>query len=84
LQRLRDAVDVLQRKATPEEVDEYRHFVLMLAEMVANAHREDGVSVSPAEQAAIDEISASLGGAGGAGGTGGNGGGTGNGGGGGA
>jgi len=32
-----------------------------LAERVAHAHREDGVDVSPPEQAAIDEISASLG-----------------------
>jgi hypothetical protein len=61
LQHLRDAVEVLQRKATPEEVDEYRRFVLMLAGMVANAHREHGVAVSDAEQAAIGEISASLG-----------------------
>ena len=61
LQHLRDAVDVLQRKATPEEVDDYRRFVLNLARMVADAHREDGKSIAPAEQAAIDEISASLG-----------------------
>jgi len=31
---------------------------------VANAHREDGVSVSDAEQAVIDEISTALEGAG--------------------
>ena len=34
----------------------------MLAEKVANAHREHGQSVSDAEQAAIDEITAALGG----------------------
>ncbi|MFL5822052.1 MAG: hypothetical protein ACJ764_01265 [Solirubrobacteraceae bacterium] len=61
LQHLRDAVDALQRKATPDEVDGYRRFVLSLAETVAAAHREDGVSVSKDEQAAIDDISASLG-----------------------
>jgi hypothetical protein len=61
LEHLRDAVEVLKRKATADEVDGYRRFVLMLAEMVANAHREDGVSISPPEQAAIDDISASLG-----------------------
>jgi hypothetical protein len=61
LQHLRDAVAVLERKATSDELDAYRRFVLMLAEMVANAHREDGVSVSPAERTAIDEISTSLG-----------------------
>src|SRR5436190_21406554 len=44
LQHLRDAIEVLERKATPEEVEEYRRFVLTLAEKVANAHREDGVA----------------------------------------
>jgi hypothetical protein len=61
LQRLRDAVGVLEQKATPDEVDGYRRFVLMLAERVAGAHREEGQDVSEAERAAIDEISASLG-----------------------
>jgi hypothetical protein len=61
LQHLRDAVAVLERKATPDEVDGYRRFVLTLAEKVANAHREHGKSVSDAEQAAIDEIAAALG-----------------------
>ena len=61
LQRLRDAVGVLEQKATPDEVDGYRRFVLMLAERVAGAHREEGQAVSEAERAAIDEISASLG-----------------------
>jgi len=62
LQHIRDAVGVLERKATPEEVADFRRFVLALAERVANAHREDGMAVSSSEQAAIDEISASLGG----------------------
>jgi hypothetical protein len=61
LQHLRDAVGLLESKATPEEVDGYRRFVLMLADKVANAHREDGEAVSEAERAAIDEISAALG-----------------------
>ena len=60
LQHLRDAVAVLDAKATPDEVSDYRGFVVALAERVAHAHREDGVEVSPPEQAAIDEISASL------------------------
>jgi hypothetical protein len=63
LQHLRDAVEVLERKATPEEVEGYKRFVVTLAEKVANAHREGGASVSDAERAAIDEISTSLGGA---------------------
>jgi hypothetical protein len=61
LQHVRDAVDVLELKATTEEVGDYRRFVLTLAEKVANAHREGGTSVSDAEREAIDEISASLG-----------------------
>ena len=64
LQHLRDAIEVLQRKATPDEVDGYRRFVLMLADKVASAHREDGVAVSDPEKAAIDEVTAALGGAG--------------------
>ena len=61
LRRLRDAVDVLERKVTPEELEDYRRFVLTLADKVATAHREDGESVSPAERTAIEEIAASLG-----------------------
>jgi hypothetical protein len=61
LQHLRDAIELLDRKAAPEEVEDYRRFVLALADKVAKAHREEGDQVSAAEQAAIDEISASLG-----------------------
>ncbi len=61
LQRLRDAVAVLESKASAEELDDYRRFVLALAERVAEAHREHGVTVSDQEQAALSEISNSLG-----------------------
>jgi hypothetical protein len=61
LQHLRDAVALLEQKATPEEVAGYRRFVLDLSERVANAHREGGEQVSEAERTAIGEISASLG-----------------------
>ena len=61
LPRLSDAVDLLERKATSEDAGAYKSFILALADKVANAHREDGKSVSDAEQAAIEEISASLG-----------------------
>jgi hypothetical protein len=61
LQRLRDAVALLQSKATPDELEDYRSFVLSLAERVANAHEEHGVRVSDSEQAAIDEIAAAVG-----------------------
>jgi hypothetical protein len=61
LQHLRDAVELLERKTTPEEVKDYKGFVLNLADKVANAHREGGDTVSPAERAAIEEITATLG-----------------------
>jgi hypothetical protein len=60
LQHVRDSVEVLQRKATPAEVDDYRQFIVNLTHKVAAAHREDGKDVSDAEQAAIDEIVAAL------------------------
>ena len=60
LQHLREAVDLLERKATADELEDYRRFVLTLANRVASAHREGGTSVSEAEQAAIDEISTTL------------------------
>jgi hypothetical protein len=61
LRHLRTAVALLESKATADEVEEFRRFVLDLAKRVAAAHREDGQSVSPAEAAAIDQIAAALG-----------------------
>ncbi|HKH42250.1 MAG TPA: hypothetical protein VKA41_10405 [Solirubrobacterales bacterium] len=61
LGELREAVGLVEQKATPEEVDDYRRFVLGLAERVAAAHREGGEAVSEAERAAIDEIADALG-----------------------
>ena len=55
---------LLESKATAQECDDYRRFVLNLANKVAAAHREDGQDVSPAEAAAIQEITAALGTAG--------------------
>jgi hypothetical protein len=61
LQHLRDAVQVLEGKATAEEIDGYRRFVMGLGERVAEAHSEHGVTVSDQEQAALAEISEALG-----------------------
>jgi hypothetical protein len=61
LRHLRDAVALLGQKAAPEEVEDYRKFVLALADKVANAHREGGQAVSDAERQAIDEITEALG-----------------------
>ncbi|HUA45238.1 MAG TPA: hypothetical protein VMA77_08435 [Solirubrobacteraceae bacterium] len=63
LQHLQEAVGVLEQKAAPDEVEDYRRFVLTLARRVAAAHREHGTDVSPAEEAAIEAITGSLGGA---------------------
>jgi hypothetical protein len=63
LRRLGEAVALLEAKASPQEVDDYRRFVLTLSERVAKRHEEDGEQVSPAEQQAIDDIGTALGGA---------------------
>jgi hypothetical protein len=60
LAQLRTAVALLEAKATAEEADAYKRFVLALAGRVAHAHREQGAEVSAAEQAALDEIGAAL------------------------
>jgi hypothetical protein len=64
LAQLRDAVALLESKATAGERDDYRHFVINLANEVAAAHREHGQSVSPAEAEAIQQITTALGTAG--------------------
>jgi hypothetical protein len=61
LDHIRGAVTVLDSKATAEEVDGYRHFVLDLADKVAAAHREEGRGVSPGEAEAIEQIASALG-----------------------
>ena len=60
LQHVRDSVEVLARKATPAEVEEYRRFIITLTQQVAAAHREHGQDVSESEQAAIDDIAAAM------------------------
>jgi hypothetical protein len=61
LAHLRDAVAVLEGRATTEELDDYRGFVLTVADRVAAAHREHGQAVSPAETEAIQQITHALG-----------------------
>ena len=60
LQHIRDSVALLEGKATPAEVDEYRQFIVTLSHAVASAHREHGRDVSEAEEGAIDDITAAL------------------------
>jgi hypothetical protein len=58
---LREVTTLLEHKATAEERDEYRRFVLTVANKVAAAHREGGEQVSPGEQQAIQDITTALG-----------------------
>jgi hypothetical protein len=66
LQHLRDAVTLLEQKATPEEVEEYKRFIVNLAERVAEARKEgflglSGERVSSDERAAVEQIAEALG-----------------------
>lgn len=60
LEHLRGSVALLKSKATPEEVEEYRQFIITLSHEVAAAHREHGQDESEAEQAAIKDITEAL------------------------
>jgi hypothetical protein len=66
MQRIREAVELLEQKAAPEEVDDYKKFVVGLAERAAHAHKSGGFlgiggeEVSEKERAALDEIAAAL------------------------
>lgn len=65
-EQIREAVRIVEEKATPEEADEYRQFILRLADVVAHAHKEGGVlgiggkEVSEEEQAALDLLSSTV------------------------
>jgi hypothetical protein len=66
-ERLREAMRVVEDKATPEEVDAYKKFVMTVAQAAAAAHKEGGFlgiggkQVSDAEEKALDDISITLG-----------------------
>ena len=65
-EQIREAVRIVDEKATPEEAEEYRQFILRLADVVAHAHKEGGVlgiggkEVSEEEQAALDRLSSTV------------------------
>lgn len=61
LSRLSQAVELLEQKVTPDEVESYKRFTLSVAERVAEAHKEHGTQVSPEERDAITKIESSLG-----------------------
>jgi hypothetical protein len=64
---LRDAMAILEGKATAAEVDDYKVFVMTVAQAAASAHKEGGFlgiggkPISAAEDQALDQISAALG-----------------------
>ncbi len=58
---LTEVTTLLQHKATETERDDYRRFVLTVANKVAAAHRERGKQVSPAEAQTIQDITTALG-----------------------
>jgi hypothetical protein len=66
-ERLHEAIGILEAKATPEEIDAYKRFVMTAAQAAAGAHKEGGFlgiggqQVSDAENRALDEISTALG-----------------------
>lgn len=65
LKNVTEAVDLLRSKATPEELDEYRKFIVTLANRVAEARKEgfmglSGDRVSDDEKTAIGEIESAL------------------------
>ncbi len=65
-ERLREALGLLEQKASPDEADAYKRFVLAVAEAAARAHKEGGFmgvggkQVSDEEEAALNEIAATL------------------------
>ena len=66
-ERLREAIGIVDAKATAEEADAYKRFVMTVAQAVAGAHKEGGFfgiggkQISDAENQALDEISMALG-----------------------
>ena len=66
LKKIRDAVAIVESKATPNEAEQYRSFIVELAERVAEAHREgllgmSGERVSEAEREGIAKIKEAVG-----------------------
>lgn len=57
LQLVRDAVKLVEQKATAEELSEYKQFIVNLAQRVAEAHKGE----SNKEHAAVNEIAEALG-----------------------
>lgn len=65
--RLREAAAIVGRTADPDELEDYRRFVLDVADTVSRAHKEGGflgiggTPVSEKERAALHEIAVAVG-----------------------
>ncbi|CAN5393064.1 hypothetical protein BH10ACT11_BH10ACT11_04670 [soil metagenome] len=60
VQKVRDAIALVQARASESELDQYRDFIRGLCTRVAEAHEEDGQKVSPGEQTAMEQIETAL------------------------
>jgi hypothetical protein len=56
LGHVRDAVALVAAKGTPEELEQFKAFIVHLSEAVAEAHKEGGEPVGQHEREAIDAI----------------------------
>jgi hypothetical protein len=62
LDRLRQTIALVEGKTTPEEAQQYRDFIVRVADTAARAHKEGGFlgiggkEVSEREQAVLDEV----------------------------
>ena len=67
LAEVAETISILEAKATSDEVDAYRGFVLAVAERVAHAHKSGGFlgfgghEVSESEQEALDAVAEAMG-----------------------
>lgn len=65
-QRVDEALRMVEEKATPVEAQDYRDFILRVADVVAHAAKEGSVlgiggkEVSPEEQAVLDQLAGKL------------------------
>ena len=60
LERLAEAIGLLEQKASAEDLEAYGRFTLAVAEHVAAAHKEDDAAISAEERQALDTIAATV------------------------
>jgi hypothetical protein len=60
LGHIRDAVALVAAKGAPEELEEFKGFIVHIAEAVAQAHKEGGEAVGAHESESIEAIKAAV------------------------